>query len=276
MSQQTLTRPDGQHLAFEEQGSGDLVLLLPGIGDLRSEYRFLTPALLEAGYRVVSADLRGHGDSSGGFREYTVAAVAGDILALIDHLGGPATVIGTSFAPAAASWAAAEAPAKIRSLVLISPHMEDANTGFAAVAMKLVLGALLSGPWKARAWEGQYASWYPSRKPDDFDGHRRQIRAMAADPERARAIRQLLTASRDGLAERLERVTAPALVIMGAKDSHFGDPEGEGRKVAEQLGAELELVAGAGHYPQAEMPAETAHAILAFLARAAAPASAAG
>lgn len=270
MTYQTIPRPNGQHLAFEEQGSGELVLLLPGIGDLRSEYRFLTPGLLEAGFRVVSADLRGHGDSSGGFREYSVAAVADDILALIDHLGGPATVIGTSFAPAAAAWAAAEAPAKIRSLVLISPHMEAAG-GFAATAMKLVLGALLSGPWKARAWESQYASWYPSRKPDDFDGHRRQVRAMAADPERARAIRQLLSASRDGLAERLERVSVPALVIMGAKDSHFSDPEGEGRKVAEQLGGELALIAGAGHYPQAELPAETAPAILAFLARAATP-----
>jgi pimeloyl-ACP methyl ester carboxylesterase len=58
---------------------------------------------------------------------------------------------------------------------------------------------------------------------------------------------------------------------MGAKDSHLGDPEGEGRKVAEHFGGELELVAGAGHYPQAELPAETAPAILAFLARAATP-----
>ena len=44
-----------------------LVVLVPGMGDLQACYRFLAPALKEAGYRVVCTDLRGHGDSDATF-----------------------------------------------------------------------------------------------------------------------------------------------------------------------------------------------------------------
>jgi predicted RNase H-like HicB family nuclease len=40
-------------------GSGPRTILLPGVGDVRSENRFLTPGLQEAGYRVVNADVPG-------------------------------------------------------------------------------------------------------------------------------------------------------------------------------------------------------------------------
>jgi alpha-beta hydrolase superfamily lysophospholipase len=39
------------------------MVLVPGTGDLRPSYRFLAPALKEAGYRVACTHLRGHGDS---------------------------------------------------------------------------------------------------------------------------------------------------------------------------------------------------------------------
>jgi pimeloyl-ACP methyl ester carboxylesterase len=41
-----------------------LVVLVPGMGDLRPSYRFLAPALKEAGYRVACTDLRGDGDAT--------------------------------------------------------------------------------------------------------------------------------------------------------------------------------------------------------------------
>ena len=68
-------------IAYDDsQGDGELVLMLPGMGDLRSEYRFLAPALVSAGYRVVTADLRGHGESSVDWPEYTLPAAGQDIL----------------------------------------------------------------------------------------------------------------------------------------------------------------------------------------------------
>ena len=57
-----LTRPDGR-IGYDVSGDGRLVVLVPGMGDLRAAYRFLAPAVREAGYRVACTDLRGHGDS---------------------------------------------------------------------------------------------------------------------------------------------------------------------------------------------------------------------
>lgn len=54
----------GGTLAYEVTGSGPLVVLAHGLGDSRQAYRFVVPALVEAGYRVAAVDLRGCGESS--------------------------------------------------------------------------------------------------------------------------------------------------------------------------------------------------------------------
>jgi alpha-beta hydrolase superfamily lysophospholipase len=56
-----LSRPEGR-IGHDVAGDGSLVVLVPGMGDLRAGYRFLAPALRAAGYRVTCTDLRGHGD----------------------------------------------------------------------------------------------------------------------------------------------------------------------------------------------------------------------
>ena len=68
-------RPAGA-IAYDDSGdAGELVMMLPGMGDLRAEYRFVAPLLRAAGYRTVTADLRGLGESSAHWPEYTVPAV---------------------------------------------------------------------------------------------------------------------------------------------------------------------------------------------------------
>ena len=70
-------------------------------------------------------------------------------------------------------------------------------------------------------------------------------------------------------AERLKQVKAPTLVIMGTKDPDFSDPAAEGKYIAEQTGGHLELIEGAGHYPQTEMSDKTAPIVVDFLDRSA-------
>ena len=86
----------GGRIACEVTGSGPLVVLSHGIGVRRQDYRFLAPMLAQAGYRVASADLRGHGESSMGWASITRTDVAGDLLAVIGQLGGPAVIAGHS------------------------------------------------------------------------------------------------------------------------------------------------------------------------------------
>ena len=90
-----LTRPDGR-IGYDVAGTGQLIVLVPGMGDLRAGYRFLAPALRAAGYRVACTDLRGHGDSDTTFPSYGDEETAADVVALIRELGGPAVVVGNS------------------------------------------------------------------------------------------------------------------------------------------------------------------------------------
>jgi alpha-beta hydrolase superfamily lysophospholipase len=84
-----LERPGGR-IAYDVTGSGPLVVALPGMGELRSSYRHTVPALVAAGFRVATMDLRGHGDSDATFDRFDDVAAGEDALALADHLGGPA------------------------------------------------------------------------------------------------------------------------------------------------------------------------------------------
>jgi pimeloyl-ACP methyl ester carboxylesterase len=73
-------------------------------------YRFLAPALRAAGYRVACTDLRGHGDSDARSPSYGDEETAGDVIALIGELGGPAVVVGNSMGAGSAVLAAARRP----------------------------------------------------------------------------------------------------------------------------------------------------------------------
>jgi pimeloyl-ACP methyl ester carboxylesterase len=251
-------------IAYDDsQGDGELVLMLPGMGALRSEYRYLAPALIEAGYRVVTADLRGHGESSVDWPEYTLPAAGQDVLDLINHLDAePAHVIGTSFSPGASVWAAAERPEAIRSLVLIGPWVRDAPSSFVKDAMTSVL---LSGPWKVWGWTTFYKTLYPTRKPDDFDDYLAQLTANMYEPGRFTALKGLGFTPKTESEERIGRVQVPALVVMGTKDPDWPDPEAEANWIVDQLSGDLLLVEGAGHYPQTEMPDKVIPGVLDFL-----------
>lgn len=89
-----LSRPEGR-IGYDVAGDGPLVVLVPGMGDLRAAYRFLAPALRARGYRVACTDLRGHGDSDATFSSYGDEETAADVVALITELGGPAVIVAT-------------------------------------------------------------------------------------------------------------------------------------------------------------------------------------
>ena len=110
-----------------------------------------------------------------------------------------------------------------------------------------------------------YGKLYPSHKPPVSKVYLNQLMENMAQPGRFSAAIALAFSSRQPSEERLKRVKAPTLVVMGTKDPDFPDPVEEGRYIAEQTGGVLELVEGAGHYPQTEMPEKTAPIIIDFL-----------
>ena len=80
---------NGVRLNVEERGAGPAVLLLHGFPDAGDLWRHQVPALVEAGYRVITMDLRGFGDSDRPteVREYRPEVVVRDITGVLDHFG---------------------------------------------------------------------------------------------------------------------------------------------------------------------------------------------
>lgn len=252
----------GGRIAYDDTGSGPLVLAVPGLGDVRGLYRFLAPRLVDAGYRVATMDVRGHGQSSVGWDDYSPAAIGRDVVALLRHLNaGPAVVIGESMAAASAVWAAGEAPDLVAGIALSGPAVRDLP-----VSLVARLGAWAVGR-SPRLWGMFYKSLYKTAPPPDLDDYLRALQANLAEPGRMAALREMLAASKADCEARLDSVRCPALVLMGTKDPDFKDPAAEARRVGGRLHATVVMVEGAGHYPPAEFPTETAAALLPFLAK---------
>ncbi len=261
MTTQYLAHQSGQ-IAYDDTGSGPLVLCVPSIGDVRAEYRFLTPHLLAAGFRVVTMDLRGHGESSTQWDDFSVAGVGSDMLALVRHLAaGPALLVGTSMAAGAGAWAAVEAPELVAGIVMIGAAVHGEVSG----ANRLLYKALFARPWGVAFWQWYYTTLYPTRKPADFATYKAALGANLKERGRVEAMLAAVLAPKSASAERLDRVTAPVLVLMGSKDPDFKQPETEARWVANAVHGRYVMVDGAGHYPHVEMPDVAAPVIVDFL-----------
>jgi pimeloyl-ACP methyl ester carboxylesterase len=257
-----LDRPEGR-IAYDVGGEGPLVVLVPGMGDLRATYRFIAPTLREAGYRVAVTDLRGHGDSDTTFASYGDAATAGDVIALIEELGGPAVVVGNSMAAGSAVLAAAERPELVSRLVLVGPFVRNGKT---TAIQRLILRAAMARPWAAASWKMYLPKLYAGRKPDDFDAYRAAAIASLRRPGYSKAFSLTTRTSHDEAEAALAGVSKPTLVVMGDRDPDFPDPKAEADWIAHALHGEALIVPEAGHYPQSQQPDITAAAIVRFLA----------
>ena len=256
-----LSRPEGR-ISYDVDGDGPLIVLVPGMGDLREAYRFLAPALRKAGYKVASTDLRGHGDSDATFRSYGEVETAGDIVALIEELGGPGVVVGNSMGAGSAVLVAAQRPDLVSALVLIGPFVRDPKV---SAMSRILLRLAMARPWAVTSWKAYLPKLYAGRRPDDFDTYRAQVVASLRRPGHAKAFSLTTRTSHAPAEARLADVATPTLVVMGERDPDFPDPKAEADWIAHALRGEIVVVPEAGHYPQSQRPDITTDAMLAFL-----------
>ncbi|AGL14289.1 alpha/beta fold hydrolase [Actinoplanes sp. N902-109] len=263
---------DGGTIAYDVTGAGPLVVLAPGIGNSRHAYRFVAPRLVDAGYRVATVDLRGCGESSATWPAYSRTNIAGDLLAVIRHLGGPAVLVGHSISGGAATIAAAQAPDLIHGVVELAPFTR---------AQTVKLGDLRNGRYRkgtvrmAGAMLGSRSSWlkyldlaFPGTKPADWTADLAGIDAMLREPGRMKALQKMCQTSPADAGAQLGNVQCPTLVVEGTLDPDWADPRAEGTAVVAALPAglgHLEMIEGAGHYPHVQFPAETVSSMLSFL-----------
>ena len=261
MTTKYLEQENGK-IAYDDTGGGPLVICVPSLGDVRGEYRFLVPQLVSAGYRVVSMDPRGHGETSVEWSDYSVVGVGKDMIALIRELdAGPAVIIGTSMAAGAAVWAAAEAPDLVRGMIMVGPFVRgDGNW-----LLEKLFSVMFARPWGPAMWMKYYSSLYPSRKPVDFAEYSTGLLMNLKEGGRLESVMYMLRASKRASEVRIPKVNKPTLVLMGSKDPDFKNPEIEAKWVAENLKGTYKIIENAGHYPHAEMPEVTGPLMLSFI-----------
>jgi pimeloyl-ACP methyl ester carboxylesterase len=270
---------EGGRIAYDVTGEGPLVVLSHGIGDRRQVYRFLAPRLALAGYRVASADLRGHGESSMGWTSVTGtdaitrADVAGDLLALIRHLGGPAVIVGHSISGGAATIAAAKEPELVSGIVEINPFTRTQKIslgGLLRIRRYRRGGILLAGTQMLRSlrlWMRYLDVAYPT-KPADYADYMAALTAKLREPGRMAEFMKTGKSTPADAEAQLPNVACPALVIMGTLDPDFADPRAEGEAVVAAMPSGLgtaAMVDGGGHYPHAQLPDEVAALVIPFL-----------
>ncbi|PWN25268.1 hydrolase [Jaminaea rosea] len=273
---------DGRQIAFDDDGQqkqgGPVLLAMPGMGDLRSQYRHLRPALNAAGVRVITLDVRGFGETSSKWDDYSAKVVGEDALTVLRHLGiSSAYIAGNSFAAGSALWAhhlskkaSGNSSPTIEGAILLGPIVRDLPVSF---GMKALMAILFGGPWRRASWMFYWDSLFPTRKPEDHAAIRAQVGDNLKDPTRMAVLMKMLSLSKKDTEEMLRNDDehCPALVVMGTKDPDFNDPREEVKWIESTLSGKCKctslIVEGAGHYPHTEMPDQVAPAVVQFLKR---------
>ncbi|MGN6571219.1 MAG: alpha/beta fold hydrolase [Pseudolabrys sp.] len=201
---------DDVEIAFFDEGEGEPIVLVHGFAS-NKEVNWVAPGwvttLTRAGRRVIALDDRGHGASSKLYEPeaYSTSLMAGDVRALLSHLGIPrADVLGYSMGARIAAFLAVEHPDMVRSAVLggLGIRLVDGVGLPTTIADALEAPTVLDVPDQQGRMFRSFADLTKSDR-----------RALAAC---IRGSRQTLT--RDEVAT----IRVPVLVAVGTKDDVAG------------------------------------------------------
>ena len=256
---QVLTRPWGAlHYRCDGAPGGPVVVFANSLGtDLRL-WDALLPHL-SPGLRVVRFDTPGHGLSALD-PAMTIASVARDVVAVLDHLGiGPAVMVGLSMGGLIAQQIAAARPDRIAALVISNSAARIGTADTWAARIDAVRGqglASIAGPvlerWFAPAFRAtpDLALWRAMLTRTDPAGYIAACTALAAAD----------------LTAQTATLRLPTLCIAGALDG--STPPDLVRATAALIpGAAFQVIDGVGHLPCVETPLAYAALLNPFLER---------
>src|SRR5512143_2612265 len=110
----------GDRVAYRDEGAGEVLLLIHGVGGSSQNWRELAP-ILSTKYRVIAPDLLGHGESDKPRGDYSLGALASRLRDLLEYLGHErVTIVGHSLGGGVAMQFAYQYSAYCERLVLVS------------------------------------------------------------------------------------------------------------------------------------------------------------
>lgn len=251
----------GARIYWDEQGKGEPVLLIMGLGYPSCLWHRTRPALKER-YRTIALDNRGSGQSDAPPGPYSIALMASDAAAALDAAGvESAHVFGLSMGGMIAQEFALQYPARVRSLILGCTAPGGPNSVRAEKQVTEILMARDMSPEEAARAMRPYI--YDGATPlDRIEEDLAIRRKWFPRPEAYMAQLQGIFAWE--AYTRLERIAAPTLVVHGQSDQLV--PAGNGELIAARIpGAKLVMLPRASHIFTTDQPEASQHAIMDFL-----------
>lgn len=245
---------DGRRIYYDLSGPGDAPVVcfthsLASDGGMWAEQ---LPLLLNAGYRVLRLDMRGHGGSDPVDGDYTMTALADDVAAALDFLGiAKVQFIGLSIGGMIGQAFAINHGDKLVSAMLCDtmPATPEGADGAWGPRVDAVRGANSVAPLA----DGTMERWFtPAFKPRN-EMRYREIHATVAGTTAAGFLGCAAAILNFDFVPQLPSVKTPTLVVCGSDDE--GTPPAGNKKIAELIpGARYEEIADARHFPNVEHP----------------------
>jgi pimeloyl-ACP methyl ester carboxylesterase len=252
---------NGISLHYTDEGEGDVVLLIHGLGSSSEDWELQLP-VLTPGYRVIAIDLRGHGESSKPAGPYSLEMFAGDVAALIEALDiGLCHVVGLSLGAMTTLELAASRPDLVRSAVVVNAGPDFIPRTLKERAMvwqRLTLVRTL-GLRKL----GQLVA--DRTLPDEGQAElRERVAEVIADNDKAAYLASMRAIVGWSVVDRLDQITSPMLVVASELD--YIPVESKQPIMAGAHDVRLVVVPDARHLLPVEKPDEFNEILTTFLA----------
>lgn len=202
-------------VAYARTGAGEPVVFIHGLAEDGGSWSEITRRL--PGVRAHALDLRGHGRSSAGNGEGTASQLAGDLLAYLEQVTGPAACVGFSLGGVIVLEAALQRPDLVRQAIVVgtSSKVGRAAAAFFEERVEQVRSDI-EGFRQALAadTDAQLA-----RNRDDVAGiAARRVAAVGEGAGYVNAARAMIALAAAPLTERLRGIRVPVHIIQGGKD----------------------------------------------------------
>jgi pimeloyl-ACP methyl ester carboxylesterase len=233
---------DGAHIWHASYGNGPPVILLHGGLGHGGNWGHQLPALLEAGYRVILIDSRGHGRSTRDDRPFTYELMASDVLAVMDvlHLD-KAALIGWSDGACIALVLAMHAPQRVKGVFFFGCNMDPSGT------KEFVPTSVIDRCFNRHAKD--YARL--SATPDNFNAF-------------VDAVSLMMKTEPNYSATDLAKITVPVAIVHSEHDEFIKREHAD--YLAQKVpGAELISLFGVSHFAPLQRPDYFNGVLLGFL-----------
>lgn len=208
------------HLHYElapaPNGSPSAVVFLHGMGSSAADWTLQLPSFAQH-YRVLTVDLRAHGQSSDPGDWFTVERLADDVAEWLEHLGEPAAhVVGLSLGGCTGLALALRHPARLRSLTLVNAFARYQPTGRNGVMRQLKrTWLLLTAPMPTVA-AFIASGLFP--KPEQHVFREAAIASLGQNRKRT-YFASMRALSVFDVRQRLSSVWVPTLIVAGEHDT---------------------------------------------------------